>query len=483
MNLLIPFLLSLGAGIVFAVMKTSSRRLLCILAIATAAVQAILLTLPLITKTEGITIWQFSQSLHISLHADGIGALLGLLTGWGWLLCIIFSAAYMRHEERESTFYAFLFLSQACLIGVFFADNLLSLYLFFEMTTLASLPLVLHSRTKDATAGGMSYLFYSLAGAIIALFGLMVIYHEAGTLDFVPGGYVTEEHSSMLLLIGIFACAIGFGAKGGLYPLHAWLPAAHPQAPAPASALLSGIITKSGVIAILRLLFYVIDPALIRGTWVQYTLLTLALGTILIGSALALTEKNLKRRLAFSSVSQVSYVLAGLFLLNNTAVLGALLQIIFHMIAKSGLFLCAGALIWFTGKSQAEDYIGLGKKYPAVFVCYTVFSLSLIGIPPAGGFYSKWYLAQGALENAGPFAYIVPIVLLVSALLTAGYLLPVTGKAFFSGKDLPQNIERERTPAAFLLPLILLAAAAILPGLFFPSVGEAVSALCAGIFG
>ncbi len=483
MNLLIPFLFSLGAGIVFAVIKTSSRRLLCILAIVAAAVQAILLTLPLIIKTEGITIWQFSDTLRISLHGDGLSALFGLLTGWGWLLCILFSSAYMRHEERENIFYAFLFLSQAGLIGVFFADNLLSLYLFFEMTTLASLPLVLHSGTKDATAGGMSYLFYSLAGAIIALFGLLVIYHEVGTLDFVPGGYITREHSGTLLLIGIFACVVGFGAKGGLYPMHAWLPAAHPQAPAPASALLSGVITKSGVIAILRLLFYVIDPALIRGTWVQYTLLTLSLVTVLIGSALALTEKNLKRRLAFSSVSQVSYVLTGLFLLSDTGLLGALLQVIFHMIAKSGLFLCAGALIWFTGKNQVQDYIGLGKKYPAVFVCYTVLSLSLIGIPPAGGFYSKWYLAEGALESAGPFAYIIPVVLLVSALLTAGYLLPLCGKAFFSGTDTPENIQRERTPIAFSLALIVLAAAVVLPGLFFPVLREALSALCAGILG
>lgn len=483
MNLLIPFLIALGAGIVFAVIRTSSRRWLCTMAIAVSAVQAVLLTLPLIIDTKEIILWRFSETLRLSLHADGIGALFGLLTGWGWLLCIIFSAAYMRHEERESVFYAFLFLSQACLIGVFFADNLFSLYLFFEMTTLATLPLVLHSRTKDATAGGLSYLFYSLAGAIIALFGLMVIYHNTGTLDFIPGGYLHGTGSDTLLLAGILACVIGFGAKGGLYPLHAWLPAAHPQAPAPASALLSGIITKSGVIAILRLLFYVTDPALIRGTWVQYTLLVLALITVLIGSALALTEKNLKRRLAFSSVSQVSYVLVGLFLLNSTAALGALLQVVFHMIAKSGLFLCAGALIYLTGKNQTEDYIGLGKKYPALFVCFTVLSLSLIGIPPAGGFYSKWYLAQGALEGAGPFAYIIPIVLLISALLTAGYLLPVSGKAFFPGADISKNIRREKTPAALLLPLVLFAAAAILPGLFFPVTEKAISALSAGFFG
>ncbi len=483
MHLLIPFFISLLTGILFALIRTSSRRLLCTLSIAIAAVQALLLSLPLLMGGKGITLWQFSDSLRLSLAADGIGSLFGLLTGWGWLLCVIFSSTYMGHEEKEARFYAFLFLSQACLIGVFFADNLLTLYLFFELTTLASLPLVLHSGTKHATAGGLSYLFYSLAGAIIALFGLMVLYHEAGTLDFAAGGYLYGDSSDTLLLAGIFACVIGFGTKGGLFPLHAWLPAAHPQAPAPASAILSGIITKSGVIAILRLLFYVIDPALIRGTWVQYMLLSLALLTIMIGSALALAENNLKRRLALSSVSQVSYVLIGLFLLNSDALLGALLQVVFHMIAKAGLFLCAGALIYLTEKKDVADYIGYGRKYPALFVCFTILSLSLIGIPPAGGFYSKWYLAIGALEGAGPFTYIIPALLLVSALLTAGYLLPIVGKAFYPGAKLSNNLQRERTPAGILAPLLVFAAASILPGIFFPAVQNGIFSLTAGIFG
>lgn len=483
MHLLIPFLISLLTGILFALLRMSSRRLLCTLTVVIAAVQAVLLSLPLLMGGEGITLWRFSDSLRLSLSADGIGSLFGLLTGWGWLLCVIFCTTYMGHEEKESRFYAFLFLSQACLIGVFFAGNLLTLYLFFELTTLASLPLVLHSGTGDATAGGLSYLFYSLAGAIIALFGLMVIYHKAGTLDFAAGGYLQGDGSDPLLLAGVFACVIGFGAKGGLFPLHAWLPAAHPQAPAPASAILSGIITKSGVIAILRLLFYVIDPALIRGTWVQYTLLSLALLTILIGSALALAENNLKRRLALSSVSQVSYVLAGLFLLNEDAFLGALLQVVFHMIAKAGLFLCAGALIYLTGKTGAGDYVGCGRKYPALFVCFTLLSLSLIGIPPAGGFYSKWFLAIGALEGAGSFTYIIPVVLLISALLTAGYLLPIAGKAFYPGAEHSKGLRQGRTPAGILAPLLVFAAASILPGIFFPTLKTGILSLTAGIFG
>lgn len=483
MHLLIPFLLSLLTGILFALLGTSSRKLLCTLSVAIAAVQAVLLSLPLWIGGEEIILWRFSDSLCLSLSADGIGSLLGLLTGGGWLLCVIFCTTYMGHEEKESRFYAFLFLSQACLIGVFFAGNLLTLYLFFELTTLASLPLVLHSGTGDATAGGLSYLFYSLAGAIIALFGLMVLYHTAGTLDFVAGGYLLEDSSNPLLLAGVFCCVVGFGAKGGLFPLHAWLPAAHPQAPAPASAILSGIITKSGVIAILRLLFFVIDPALIRGTWVQYTLLILALLTILIGSALALAENNLKRRLALSSVSQVSYVLIGLFLLNEQALLGALLQGIFHMIAKAGLFLCAGALIYLTGKTGAGDYAGCGKKYPALFVCFTLLSLSLIGIPPAGGFYSKWYLAAGALEGSGPLAYSIPIVLLISALLTAGYLLPIVGRAFYPGTEISGALRREHIPRGLLVPLVVFAASSLLPGIFFPVLKAGVLSLTSGIFG
>ena len=474
MLLLLPFLFALLAGVLFAALRLPAGRLLRSLAIAAAAVGAVLLSLPMLLGGGEIMLWRFSDTLSITLRSDGIGALLGLLTGWGWLFAVIFATEYMKSEEKESRFYGFLFLSEACLVCVFFAANLLTLYLFFELLTLLSLPLVLHTGTKDATAGAFSYLFYSIAGAILALFGIFVVYHAAGTLDFSAGGYLSADKP--LLLAGVLACVLGFGAKAGLYPLHAWLPAAHPQAPAPASALLSGLITKSGVMAILRLLYYIVVPDSVRGTWVQFVLLGLALLTVLVGSAMALPEKNFKRRLAFSSVSQVSYVLVGLFLFDPTALTGSLLQILFHMIAKVGLFLCAGALIHLTDKTGVEDFAGYGRVYPAVFVCYTMFSLSLIGIPPFGGFFSKWELAVGALHTDGVFAWLTPVVLLLSALLTAGYLLPMTVHAFFPGKDAPQ-MERRRCPAALWLPLVLLAAAALIPGILYAPLQAAIAAL------
>ena len=474
MFLLLPFLFALLAGILFAAMRLPGGRLLRTLAVAAAAVEALLLTLPMFFCSGAVVLWRFSDTLSVALGADGIGALLGLLAGWGWFFSVLFATEYMTGEEKESRFYGCLFLSEACLVCVFFAANLLTLYLFFELLTLLSLPLVLHTGTKDAVAGAFSYLFYSIAGAILALFGIFVVYHAAGTLDFAAGGYLSAN--APLILSGVFACVLGFGAKAGLYPLHAWLPAAHPQAPAPASALLSGLITKSGVMAILRLLYYIVVPDSVRGTWVQNVLLGLALLTVLVGSAMALPEKNFKRRLAFSSVSQVSYVLVGLFLFDPTALTGSVLQILFHMIAKVGLFLCAGALIHLTNKTGVEEFVGYGRVYPAVFVCYTMFSLSLIGIPPFGGFFSKWALAVGALHTSGVFAWLAPVVLLLSALLTAGYLLPMTVHAFFPGKDAPP-LSRQRCPAALWLPLVILAAAALIPGIFYAPLQAAITAL------
>ena len=323
---------------------------------------------------------------------------------------------------------------------------------------------------------GLKYLFYSVAGAFLALFGIFFLTTICQDLRFVPGGILDEGMilgQEGLLLAAMCCMIVGFGTKAGMFPLHGWLPTAHPVAPAPASAVLSGVITKSGVLALIRVVFYIVGPKLIRGTWVQTVWMSLTLLTVFMGSMLAYKEPVMKKRLAYSTVSQVSYILFGLSLLEPTAFVGALSHVVFHSLVKNALFLSAGAVIFTTGWTRVRQMRGLGQVMPLLLGCYTVVSLSLVGIPPTSGFISKWYLAQGALASGtGPFAWIGPVVLLISALLTAGYLLPLSIDGFLPGADFDDGEIRERglkgkEPSLKMLgPVFLLTAGALLFGCF-----------------
>lgn len=422
----------------------------------------------------------FTDTLWLSFASDALARFFCAIIVTAWLLVTVYAGVYMKHEGREERFFLFAFLTEAALLGAAFSDGLIGMYLFYEMVTLLSMPLVLHSLSKEAVSAAKKYLYYSVAGAFMALFGIFVLNAQAGALAFIPGGSVAQV--TPLMLVAVFLMCLGFGAKAGLYPLHNWLPTAHPVAPAPASALLSGVITKAGVLAIIRTVFYTVGADKLAGTWVQITLLILSLLSVLMGSMLAYREKVLKKRLAYSSVSQLSYVLTGLFLFSSGGLDGALWQILFHAAVKVGLFLCVGTCIFLYGKTRVEELNGLGKKMPVTFLCFTVLSLSLIGIPPTGGFFSKWYLATAALNTTrvGALNWIVPVVLLVSALLTAGYLLEIAITAFFK-KEAPDTEKTVKEPPAMWLAPLVLAVVALLGGILAQQTGGLLSTVVASL--
>ena len=410
------------------------------------------------------TVWHMSAQLTFSLRLDRLGSFFCLLTAVCWLLTVLYAPRYMAHEEHRPRFYAFLFLTETMVLGTALAADFVTLYLFFEMTTLLSFPLVLHAQSDKALLGASKYLYYSVAGAFLALFGIVLLSAYV-PLGFVQGGSLTGPADGRVLLAS-FCVIAGLGAKAGLFPLHNWLPSAHPVAPAPASALLSGIITKIGVIGILRLIYFVVGADALRGTWAQTVCILLALVTVFMGSYMGTTENVLKKRLAYSSISQLSYVLLGVLMMTPEAMLGALLQMLFHAAAKIGVFLCAGSVILLTGTETIDAFPGLGRRVPVTMVCFTMLSLSLVGIPPFGGFFSKWYLISAALADIpGALGYVIAAVLLFSALLTAGYLFPPVVRSFFPGRDFPAA-ERVREPVSMTVPLMLLAAACLLLGLF-----------------
>ena len=468
--LLIPILLPVIAGIISV--KITERRtrnaLNMAVLIATAALTVLAAFVP--SLSSELTVFQMTAQLPVLLHVDDVTRLFAVLIACMWAVVGCFSFEYMKHEHDEGRFYCFYMISLGALLGLSMSANLITMYMFYEMMTLGSLPLVLHEKTKQSIAAGIKYLLYSVFGASCGLMGIFIIGMYCPDLAFVAGGALDMTKvagNETILTVVLFIMILGFGVKAGMFPFHGWLPTAHPVAPAPASAVLSGVITKAGVLCIIRVVFYMFGAEFLRGTWAHTAWMVLALITVFMGSMLALRENILKKRLAYSTVSQVSYILFGLSTLHPVGFLGALLHVIFHSIIKNGLFLSAGAIINRTGKTRVDELTGIGKQMPIVMWCYTLVSCALIGIPPTGGFVSKWFLAEGALSMGGSAAWVGPCVLLVSAVLTAGYLMPITIRGFFPGADYDYSALEKAEPGKIMtVPLIILAAAAVLLGMF-----------------
>lgn len=439
--------------------------------VLTAAAVALLLFCFASGKAAEVTLLYLAERLAISFRLDGLGAFFLGFIALIWLLGGVFSLEYLNHEHHKRRFWGFYLLTLGALQGLSLAGNLVTMYLFFEMMTLVSMPLVLHTQSHEAIMAGLKYLLYSMCGAYMALFGVFVFYYFGDRLDFLPGGVMdlgVLAQNGGILHLAVFFMILGFGVKAGMFPMHAWLPTAHPVAPAPASAVLSAIIVKGGVLAVLRSVYYIAGAEFLSGSWVQYAWLILALITIFLGSMLAFKEPVLKKRLAYSSVSQASYIMLGMAILNPAALTGALLHVLFHAFIKTALFLSAGAIIYQTGYTRVDQLRGIGKEMPVTIWCYTFVSLALIGIPPASGFVSKWYLAVGMLESGvKTFSWLGPVMLLVSALLTAGYLLPITIQGFLPGEGYSYQALKKREPSAkMVLPLMALTAGTLLAGLF-----------------
>ncbi len=476
--LLIPILMPVIAGVLAAFLPSLRRDralypfVTAVLVVNAAAVIAVA-CLPEIR----FDVLAAGTKFAIAFQSDDVSRLFSVISSLAWLITAVYSYKYMEHEDAHPRFYAFYLIVIGLINALDYSANLITMYLCYEFMTLCSVPLVLHSLTKEAISAGLKYLFYSIAGALMALFGFFFIFAYSHTLEFAPGGVIDSAllaGHEPAFLAGIFVALLGLCTKAGMFPMHGWLPTAHPIAPAPASAQLSAVITKAGVLCVIRMVFFTVGAERLAGTWVQYAWMILALITIFMGSMMAYRERGIKKRLAYSTVSQVSYVLLGLSFLTPTAITGSLLHVVFHMAAKSALFLCAGSIIFKTGKTRTDELRGLGVSMPVTCWCWTLAALTLIGIPPTSAFLSKWYIATGALSSAGTaggllgvLSWAAPVVLLISALLTAGYLLPVTVSGFFPGRDFDRTkaprLDRDR---ALTMPVCVFTAVAVFLGLY-----------------
>lgn len=466
--LLLPVLLPMLAGIAVNVKKLnrSQKARLSVGAVAVSA--AVSLLGLLFGEGTRLTVWHITGAIEVAFRLDKLSMFYVAFVSLVWAGVALYAGEYLEHDEHSPRFWSFFLVSYGALMGLSMSENLITLYMFYECMTLVTVPLVAHNMDREAVAAAVKYLIYSVFGASMALIGIFFIGAYADTFTFRAGGILSAElvggHESLLRVI-FFLMIMGFGVKAGMFPMHSWLPTAHPVAPAPASAVLSGVITKMGVLGILRTIFYVAGAEFLRGTWVQYTFMILTLITVVMGSMLAFREKGFKKRLAYSTVSQVSYVLFGVSTLTTTGLVGALLHILFHSLIKNTLFMSAGAVIHKTGKTNVEELDGIGKQMPLTMTLFTVVSLGLIGIPPTGGFISKWNLASAALSMNLKWNWVGPAMLLFSAILTAGYLLSVTIHGFFPGERGVQ-LSKNEVSWRMLAPMGVMATLTVILGAF-----------------
>src|SRR6056297_135096 len=389
--------------------------------------------LPWVLKGNTVicTLVQILPGVSISFRVDGLGMLFALVASFLWIFTSMYSIGYMRglKEHSQTRFFSFFAVALSATIGVAFSANLLTLYLFYEILSLATYPLVTHHQDKEARISGRKYLAYILGTSIgLVLPAMILCYHLAGTLEFSQQGFLVGTASKSTLTVLLFLFVFGF-AKAAIMPLHSWLPAAM-VAPTPVSALLHAVaVVKVGVFSIVRVLTGVFGIDLLAQLNLASFVAYLAAITIVVGSLIALSQDELKRRLAFSTISQLSYIVLGVALLSPKGMLGGLIHIAMHAFGKITLFFCAGAIMVATGKKFISQMNGIGRRMPVTMTAFFIGSLSVIGLPPTGGFFSKWYLVLGTVEaNQLPLL----VVLLVSSFLNAVYFLPIVFRGFFN---------------------------------------------------
>jgi multicomponent Na+:H+ antiporter subunit D len=403
-------------------------------------------------STIEFTIWQILPRLSIAFRVDQFGMLFALVASSLWIVTSLYSIGYMRglKEHSQTRFYSFFAVSLSATLGVAFSANLFTLYLFYEMLSLATYPLVTHHQDKEARTGGRTYLTYLLSTSIgFVLPALIFIFLKTdGGLDFVGGGFLREHIGPTEALVLVLLLTFGF-AKAGLMPFHSWLPGAM-VAPTPVSALLHAVaVVKVGVFCILRVYSGVFGIDFLADLDLGVIITWIAGFTIIVSSAIALTQDNLKRRLAFSTIGQLSYIILGMALLTPYGATGSMMHIGMHAFGKITLFFCAGAIFQATGKKYISEMVGIGKRMPITMTAFFIGSLSVIGIPLAGGFWSKFYLLLGTVETG---QYAMLIILLTSSLLNAAYFFPIAFRAFFCKPEdsLFENKVDEAHPCAVI---------------------------------
>jgi multicomponent Na+:H+ antiporter subunit D len=464
---LLAVLVSLMVVPILASSRAPNVREAWTFAAAIAKVLIVASMVPLILDGNKIvfTIAQVVPGVALKFRVDALGMLFALVSSSLWIVTTAYSIGYMRalKEHSQTRYFVFFALALSATVGVAFSANLLTLYLFYEMLSFATYPLVTHHQDKEARASGRKYLLYIVGTSIgIVLPAMLICYNMTGTLEFsMQGIFAGTEHKATITVL-LLMLVLGF-AKVGIMPLHSWLPAAM-VAPTPVSALLHAVaVVKVGAFSVLRVLTGVFGINLLTNLHLGTVICYIAGFTVITASLIALTQDGLKRRLAFSTIGQLSYIVLGVALLSPKGMIGGMTHIAMHAFGKITLFFCAGAIFVATGKKNISEMVGIGKRMPVTMIAFFIGSLSVIGLPPTGGFFSKWYLVLGTIQaDQMPML----IILLTSSLLNAAYFFPIVYKAFFcTAEESMYEDTIQEAPVWCVAPLVVTAVVSII--LFF----------------
>ena len=448
--------------------------------ITTAAV----LLLAIKAQSGWFSLLDFAPGFKFVLGLDGLGKLYAVLVSLMWPIVLLYTFAYMEHDDRERSFLGFYIITYGATLGICFSGSPLTLFFFFEMLSVSTLPLVAHYQDHESMFSARKYAAYLFGGATLGLSAVVIasLYGEGGM--FKLGGDLVNNAPTELVRIIYLLGFLGFGIKAAIFPFHAWLPAAS-CAPTPVTALLHAVaVVNTGVFSVMRITYYSFGPGALKESWVETVCLLLASFTLLYSSIIAVRERHVKRRLAYSTVSNLSYMLFGIMLLTPEGMLAGTAHLVFHSLTKITLFMCIGSFMEQTGKAYMADVNGVGKIMPHTFICYTLSALSLLGVPLFACFVSKWRLLMAGAEAATITSYIGIGALILSAFLCAIYGLSVSVRAFFPVEGTDNYISVKRNDEGgwrMLVPLYVFTACQIVLGVFPGPVLSFLSKIVGGL--
>ena len=481
--LILPILIPLISGICIALLPFRSEKSRNLFNLTAVLLNSFVILWLILSRPAGsLTLLYLTKTLPFALKLDGLGIIFLGLIGFLWPVSTLYSFEYMEHDKNQPRFFSFYTICYGVTAGVALSANPITMYFFYELLTLVTVPLVAHEGDRQSMAAVRKYIIYSMGGAALSLTGILMLLSHAGSVEFVYGGIGQLFQGDSFLLLAYLLTFIGFGVKSAVFPLHAWLPAAG-VAPTPVTARLHAVaVVKSGVFAAIRSTYYTFGPALLAGTWAQQSTAVAAAFTIVFGSVMALREQHLKRRLAYSTVSNLSYILFGMSLMTAEGLVAGLSHMLFHGVIKITLFFCAGTVLCKTGRAYVPQTTGLGRKMPVTFITFLISGLALTGTPLLPGYISKMNLLMSAALAGGTFAMAGIIALLLSAILTAAYLLPMGIRAFLvTPEDSLSFTEHDRDPGwQMLVPFTVLVLTMLVLGIHAEPLMNALESLIMG---
>ena len=458
--LIFPVIFPILMGIAILLAKPNKRALHALVLASLCLNAVVTFVLILFGGDANLVIVRFTDGFTLSLGVDGMSRLFSGMISVLWVFTAIYAFGYMPHEGMETKFYGFFTMTAGVVCGIAFSKNLPTLYVFYEYLTFATLPLVMHQMSSRSRYAGKVYLIYSMGGGALAFGGIVYLLTRGVSLDFVYGGNFTSGNAVIARAVFV-VMFFGFGVKAAVFPLCGWLPKAS-VAPTPVTALLHAVaVVKSGVFAIARITYYIFGTEILADSYAQDVMVLFSSFTIVYGSMMALRMPHLKRRLAYSTVSNLSYIIFGLSVMAREALTGAMLHMMFHAVIKITLFFCAGSILVRTGDEYVYELKGYAKRMPVTMACFAICGLGLIGIPPFAAFYSKYVMATTAIGIGRSVTYVGIGALMLSEFLTALYILKPVINAYFPTGDSIVGEKDGDCGASMTVPIVILSIVSI----------------------